>query len=125
MALERKGDGNLAKDTEINGERNVLTTAEIKKIANDLMPMFFLNETIGQLAIENSVHWYDHVLRKDCEILSKALDVEVEGQRGKETKKDMKEVGRGGKHDGWCERGCTLYCSKWIVGVNQIATGLR
>ena len=33
-----------------------------------------LNETIDQLAMTNSVHWYDHVLRR-------AINFEVEGQR--------------------------------------------
>ena len=40
------------------------------------MLIFSLNETIDQLDIANSVHWYGHVLRR-------ALDFEVEGQRKK------------------------------------------
>ena len=37
-----------------------------------------------QLAMENSVRWYGHVLRReDGRILGGALDVEVEGQRKK------------------------------------------
>ena len=36
--------------------------------------MLGLNETVDQLSMENSVHWYGHVSRG-------ALDVEVEGQR--------------------------------------------
>ena len=46
--------------------------------------MLGLNETIDQLAIANSVRWYDHVLRReDGHILRRALDFEVEGQRMK------------------------------------------
>ena len=29
------------------------------------MLMLDLNETIDQLAMANSVHWYDHVLRRE------------------------------------------------------------
>ena len=42
--------------------------------------MLGLNETIDQLAMANSVHWYGHVLRR-------ALDFEVEGQRKLERSK--------------------------------------
>ena len=34
-----------------------------RKRSSDLMLMLGLNETIDQLAIANSVHWYGHVLR--------------------------------------------------------------
>ena len=40
------------------------------KIRVYLMQMLGLNETMDQLAMANSVHWYDHVLRKsNCHIL--------------------------------------------------------
>ena len=44
--------------------------------------MLGLNETIDQLAMVNSVCWYDHVLRReDGDILRRALDFEdIEGQ---------------------------------------------
>ena len=46
-----------------------------------LMFTLGLSETIDQLAIANSVHWYGHVLRKyDGHVLRRALDFEVEGQ---------------------------------------------
>ena len=55
-----------------------------KKRSNDLMFMLGLIETIDQLAMENSVHWYGHVLRReDCHVLRRALDFEVEGQKEK------------------------------------------
>ena len=48
----------------------------------NLMFMLGLKETIDQLAMENSVRWNDHVLRrKDGHVLRRALDFEVEGQR--------------------------------------------
>ena len=36
-----------------------------RKLSTDLMFMLGVNETIDQLAIANSVHWYDHVLRRE------------------------------------------------------------
>ena len=46
--------------------------------------MLGLNETIDQLAMVNSVHWYGHVLRReDTYVLRRALDFVVEGQRKK------------------------------------------
>ena len=50
--------------------------------------MLFLNETIDQFAVANSVHCYEHVLRKDGHVLRRALDCELEDQR--------KEIGRRG-----------------------------
>ena len=45
--------------------------------------MLGLNETIHQLAMANSVHWYVHVLsREGGLVLRRALDFKVEG--GKE-----------------------------------------
>ena len=51
-----------------------------RKISKDLM--LVLNETMDQLAIANSVHWYGHLLRReDGHVLRRALDFEVESQR--------------------------------------------
>ena len=48
------------------------------------MFMLGLSETIDQLAIANSVHWYGHVLRReDGHVMRRALNFEVEGQRKK------------------------------------------
>ena len=55
--------------------------AKDRKRSTDLMLMLGLNETIDQLAMENSVHWYVHVLtREDGNVLIRALDLEVESQ---------------------------------------------
>ena len=52
--------------------------------ARDLMLMLDSDETMGQLAMANSVHLYGHVLRtEDHHDLRRALDFEVEGQREK------------------------------------------
>ena len=54
------------------------------------MSMVVLNKIIDQLAIENSVCWYGHVLRRedghvlrreDGHVLRRALDLEVESRR--------------------------------------------
>ena len=51
------------------------------KRSTDLMLMLSLNETIDQLAMANSVHWYGHVLRReDGNVFKRALYFEVEGQ---------------------------------------------
>ena len=51
----------------------VITMCGVKlkdiKRPNDLI----LNETIVQLAIANSVHWYDHVLRRGWPCLEKRI----------------------------------------------------
>ena len=55
-----------------------------RKRSMDLMLMLGLNETIDQLAMENSFRWYGHVLRREHgHVLGRALDFEVEGQRKK------------------------------------------
>ena len=47
-------------------------------ICMDLMFMLGLKETIDQLAMANSVHWYGHVSRRESgHILRRALDFEV------------------------------------------------
>ena len=52
-----------------------------RKISMDFTFMLGLNETIGQLAMTNSVRWYGHVLRReDGHVLKRALCFEVEGQ---------------------------------------------
>ena len=46
--------------------------------------MLWLNEAIDQLAMANRVQWYDRVLRRENgQVLRRALDIEVEGQRKK------------------------------------------
>ena len=48
------------------------------------MLMLGLNETIDQMSMANSVCWCGHVLRRDDgQVLRRALDLEVEGQRKK------------------------------------------
>ena len=54
--------------------------------------MLSLNETIDQLAVANTLHWYGHVLkREDSHVLRMALTLEVEGQM--EAKADKDEAG--------------------------------
>ena len=46
------------------------------------MLMFCLSETVDQLAMAISVHWYGHVLRReDGHVCRRALHFDVEGQR--------------------------------------------
>ena len=61
----------------------------------NLLLMFGLNETTGQLTISNTVHWYGHVLRReDGHVLRRGMEIEVDGQRKKgKPKKGMKGSG--------------------------------
>ena len=97
-----------------------------RKRSTYLMFMLGLKETVVQLAMANSVRWYDHVsLREDSHVLRRALYFEVEGQRKKGSssrtwkKQDEEESMKVG-----LRREHTLCHSKWNVGVNNIAAGL-
>ena len=81
--------------------------------------MLYLSETIDQLVVVDSGHQYGHVLRK-------ALDFEVKGQRKKwrSERMFMKQVEKESVNVG-LRMEVTLCGSKWSVGVNQIAAGLR
>ena len=77
--------------------------------STDFMFMLGLSESIDQLAMANSVHWY--VLRReDGHILRKALDFEVEGKRKKwRLKTGHGKSVWGRKCEGWFEKGrCTF-----------------
>ena len=57
------------------------------------MLMLGFNETIGQLAMDYSVHWYGHVLRReDGHVFRRAFDFEVD---------DQGKNGRPGVHGVW------------------------
>ena len=89
--------------------------------------MLGFNEAINQLVIDNSVCWNGHVLRReDGHVLRRALDFEIEGRRKKgwpmRTWMKLVEVERVNvglrMENALCQ-------SKWSVGVNQMAAGLR
>ena len=62
--------------------------------AKDMMSVFGFNETLDQLAVANSVHWYDHVLRReDGDVIWSS-----------EEREDMEESSCGGKCEGWFEQ---------------------
>ena len=55
-----------------------------RKRSTDFMLSLSLSETIDQLAMANSVHWYGYVLRRgDGHVLRRAIYFELEGQRKK------------------------------------------
>ena len=114
------------------GQRSMVRTVcglQLKGIkrSSDLMFMLGLTETIDQLAMENSVRYYGHALRREGgHVLRRALDHEVEGQRkkGRPKKTWKKQVEEESVKIG-LRREDALCRSKWSVGVNQIAAGLR
>ena len=64
--------------------------------------------------------------RKDGNVLRRALDFEVEGQRKKwRLKRTWKKQVEEESVKVGLRREDTLCRSKWGVGINQIATGLR
>ena len=87
--------------------------------------MLGLKETIYQLAVANSIRWHGHVLRReDGDVLRKALDFEVEGQRKRPKRMWEKQVEEESMTVG-LRRADVLCHSKWSVGINKIAAGLR
>ena len=97
-----------------------------RKRSTDLMFMLYLCETINQLAMANSVRWYGHVLkREDGHVLRRAIDFEVEGQRKKGRLKRTWNMVEEESAKISLRRADALCRSKWSVGVNQIAAGLR
>ena len=75
----------------------------------------------------NSLRWHGHVLRReDGHVLIKTLTFKVEHQRKKgrpkrtwkrQVEEEYMKVG--------LKRKDALRCSKWSVGVNKLAAGLR
>ena len=74
----------------------------------------------------NSVHWHGHVLRREeSDILGRALDFEVEGQRKKgRPKRTWKKQVEEESMKGDLRRKDALCRSKCSVSVNKIAAGL-
>ena len=97
------------------------------KISMDLMFMLGLNESMDQLAIANSVRWCGHVLRReDGHVLRRALDFEVEDQRKKgRPKRTWKKQVDGESMKVGMRRKDALCRSKWCLGIDKIAAGLR
>ena len=57
-------------------------SSKIDRRSADLMFMLGLSKATDQMAMATSVHWYDHMLRReDGHVLRRALDLEFEGQR--------------------------------------------
>ena len=100
-------------------------------------------EAIDHLAMANNVHWYGYALRRedghvlrredghvlrreDGHVLRRALDLKVEGQRknGRLKRTCKKQVEEESVKVG-LRREDALGRSKWSVGANQIADGLR
>ena len=79
------------------------------------------------MAIANSVCWHGHVLRReDGNVLRRALDFEVEGQKKKvRLKKTWKKQVEEESVKVGLRMEDVLCRLKWSVGVNQIAAGLR
>ena len=95
-----------------------------KKLTKDLMQMLDLNETIDQLAKANSVHWYEHVLRKDKNnFLRRALNSKLKWtmKRGKPKKTLQKAVVEQSRKVG-LNKSDANNRSRWRLGVNTISS---
>ena len=127
MVSERKQDLNFTKDRKIHGEAMHGVQFKHKKRSTDLMFMLRLNETIDQLTMANSVRWHGDVLRSEGgHIMRRALDFDAEWQRKKgRLKRTWKRwVGEESMKVGLRMKDA-LCRSKWSVGVNKVAAGLR
>ena len=89
--------------------------------------MLDLYETIGKLAMANSVLWYGHVLRReDSHFLRRVLDFQFEGQRMKRRPKRTWKKQVEGESAKIGLRMEDAPCRPQLsVGVNQIAAGMR
>ena len=77
---EIKHDGNFMKDSSMVRAMCGVQLRDRKPTKNSMHWLAF-NETINQLVIANSVHWYGHLLWKESgNILRRALDFWIEGQ---------------------------------------------
>ena len=98
-----------------------------KKRSTDLIFMLGLNETIDQLAMATSVHWYGQVLRReDGHVLRRVIDIEVEGQtkKGRPKRTWKRQVEEESVKIG-LRRKDALCRSKLSVDINKICAGLR
>ena len=91
------------------------------------MLMLGLNETMAQLAMTSSDHWYGHVLRReDGHVSRRTLDFDIDGQRRKGW---PKRTWKKPFEDESVKIGLTMGywpCrSYWIVGIYHFATWLR
>ena len=93
-----------------------------KKRTEDLMEMLGLKEMVVQMAKENGVRWYGHVLRRDDEhVLRRALEFEMKGKRrrGQPRKTWKMQVERESKSVGM-EREDALNRARWRVRAGEI-----
>ena len=97
-----------------------------RKKMEELMEMLGLKETLDRMAKANGVRWYGHVIRRDDNILKKAIMLEVNGKRKrrrpkmtwrKQVEKSVEEVGLKIEEAGDGTR--------WREGVRAIAEGMR
>ena len=90
------------------------------------MLIWGLIESVDQLTMAKSVHWYGHMLRtEDGHVLGRTLYFEVERQskKGRRKRTWKKQVEEGSVMVG-LRRKDALYRSKWSVGVNLTSAGL-
>ena len=78
------------------------------------MELLGLKKTVVQVAKENGVRRYGHLLKRDDgHVLRKVLEFEVKGKRKMLVEKENKSVG--------LEKEDTMNRARWRVGVGEIA----
>ena len=97
-----------------------------RKKMEDLMEMLGLKETLYRMAKANGVRWYGHVIRRDDDILKKAMMMEVNEQRKqgrpkltwrRQVEESVMKVGSKIEEAG--DR------TRWKEGMRAIAEGMR
>ena len=102
---------------------NSPTSEDLKNRFSSPLP----SETVVQMAKENGVRWYRHVLRRDDgHVLRKALEFEVKGKRkqGQPRKTWRLQVEKESKSVG-LKKEDAKNRARWRVGVGKIAGRVR
>ena len=97
-----------------------------KKNAEELIVMLGLKETIDKSAKANGVWWYEHVLRREEDVvLRKMLCFKVEGQRRRgQPRKTWKNQVEDGIRKIGLKKEDALNQSKWQKGVKMVMSGM-
>ena len=118
----------ILQRTEISMVRAMLAVQlKHRKRSTNVMSMLGLSEIRNQLLdMAKSVLCYGHVSRIEDGHVLRALDLEVECQRKRgRLKRTWKKKVEDESVKIWLRKKDVLCQSKWSVGINQIADGLR
>ena len=91
-----------------------------RKNMEELIKMLGLKETLDRMAKANGVRWYGHVIRRDNNILKKAMMLEVNGKRKRGR---PKMIWRRQVEESVEKVGSEIEEARWRDGVRAIVSG--